>query len=150
MLVTELGNLMGRILLSPRRMSTVKIRARSLFCTPMFRIGASGAGSGLEANVENGPQSPQISQNTGPELFSYGLHSLGRPCTGCTQLSGVSRLCDAGIRMQSRIYKLNKSRINQDGIEKDRRSKIEVEQSTGGSLPTLCSDRLEDNSWQLR
>jgi hypothetical protein len=44
--VSELGNLMGGILLSPRRMSTVKIRARSLFRTPRSRIGAEGAGFG--------------------------------------------------------------------------------------------------------
>ena len=150
MLVTELGNLMGRILLSPRRMSTVEIRARSLFCTPMSRIGASGAGFGPGGNVENGPQSTQISRNTGWELFSSGLHSLGRPCTGCTQVSAISQLRDAGIQVQSRIYKLNKSRIDQDGIEKDRRSKIEVDQSTGGGLPALCRDGLEDNSCQLR
>src|ERR1700757_197987 len=43
-LVSELGNLMAGILLSPWRMSTVKIRARSLFCTPVSRIGAGGAG----------------------------------------------------------------------------------------------------------
>jgi hypothetical protein len=46
MLVAELGNPTGGILLSPRRMSTVKIRARSLFCTPLSRNGPEGAGSG--------------------------------------------------------------------------------------------------------
>ena len=51
--MAELGNLTAGILLSPRRMSTVKIRARSLFRTPMSRIGAAGAGSGLERAVEN-------------------------------------------------------------------------------------------------
>jgi hypothetical protein len=51
--VAELGNLTAGILLSPRRMSTVKIRARSLFRTPMSRIGAKVAGSGLERAVEN-------------------------------------------------------------------------------------------------
>jgi hypothetical protein len=50
--VAELGNLTGRILLSPQRMSTVKIRARSLFRTPMSRIRAEGAGSGLWRAVE--------------------------------------------------------------------------------------------------
>ncbi len=38
--MAELGNLTGGILLSLRRMSTVKIRARSLFRTPVSRIGA--------------------------------------------------------------------------------------------------------------
>ncbi len=42
----ELGNLMGDILLSLRRMSTVKIRAGSLFRTPQSRNGAEGAGFG--------------------------------------------------------------------------------------------------------
>lgn len=51
--MAELGNLTAGILLSPRRMSTVKIRARSLFRTPMSRIGAEGAGLGLEPAVEN-------------------------------------------------------------------------------------------------
>jgi DNA replication protein DnaC len=44
--VSELGNLTGGILLSPRRMSTVKIRARSLFRTPRSRSGAVIAGFG--------------------------------------------------------------------------------------------------------
>jgi hypothetical protein len=44
--VSELGNLTGGILLSPGRMSTVKIRARSLFRTPRSRSGAVIAGFG--------------------------------------------------------------------------------------------------------
>jgi hypothetical protein len=44
--VSELGNLMGGILLSLGRMSTVKIRAGSLFRTPQSRNGADGAASG--------------------------------------------------------------------------------------------------------
>jgi hypothetical protein len=51
--VAELGNLTAGILLSLRRMSTVKIRARSLFRTPVFRIGAGGAGFGVRMPVEN-------------------------------------------------------------------------------------------------
>jgi hypothetical protein len=47
-LVSELGNLMADILLSPWRMSTVKIRAGSLFCTIEYRNGADGAGFGLK------------------------------------------------------------------------------------------------------
>ena len=44
--MSELGNLMEGILLSLGRMSTVKIRARSLFRTPRSRNGAEGAGFG--------------------------------------------------------------------------------------------------------
>lgn len=44
--MAELGNLTAGILLSPRRMSTVKIRARSLFRTPVSRIGPERVGSG--------------------------------------------------------------------------------------------------------
>ena len=51
--MSELGNLMAGILLSLRRMSTVKIRARSLFCTIVSRIGAGRAGFGREGHVEN-------------------------------------------------------------------------------------------------
>ncbi len=47
MIVSERGNLTGRIFLSLSRMSTVKIRARSLFHTPESRIGAAGADSGV-------------------------------------------------------------------------------------------------------
>ena len=43
--MAELGNPTGGILLSLRRMSTVKIRVRSLFRTPVPRMGAGGAGS---------------------------------------------------------------------------------------------------------
>ncbi len=44
--MSELGNLTGGILLPSQRMSTVKIRARSLFRTPRYRIGAGGAAFG--------------------------------------------------------------------------------------------------------
>lgn len=50
MIVSERGNLTGGIFLSPSRMSTVKIRTRSLFRTPLSRIGAVGADSGLGAD----------------------------------------------------------------------------------------------------
>lgn len=43
MVMTELGNLMAGILLSLGRMSTVKIRDGSLFCTSGPRIRAMGA-----------------------------------------------------------------------------------------------------------
>ena len=41
--MAEAGNLTARILLRLRRKSTVKIRAGSLFRTPLARIGATGA-----------------------------------------------------------------------------------------------------------
>ena len=40
--MSELGNLTEGIFLSPEEMSTVKIRAGSLFCTPRSRTGAKG------------------------------------------------------------------------------------------------------------
>ena len=54
MIVSERGNLTGGIFLSLSRMSTVKIRARSLFHTPESRIGAMGADS--EVNRRGFPQ----------------------------------------------------------------------------------------------
>jgi len=42
--MAELGNLTGGILLSLHRMSTVKIRAGSLFRNPLFRIRDGEAG----------------------------------------------------------------------------------------------------------
>jgi len=41
--MAELENLTARILLPLWRMSTVKIRAGSLFCNPLARIGPRGA-----------------------------------------------------------------------------------------------------------
>jgi hypothetical protein len=58
--MSELGNLTGGILLSPEEMSTVKIRAGSLFCTPLSRIGAEGAGFGFQRAV-NSEQWPVVS-----------------------------------------------------------------------------------------
>ncbi len=55
--MSELGNLTGGILLSPWRMSTVKIRVRSLFRTPSSRIVAEGAGFEGQWPVVSG-QSP--------------------------------------------------------------------------------------------
>jgi hypothetical protein len=49
--MSESGNLTQRILLSPERMSTVKIGAGSLFCTPPSRIGAAEAGFELWSGV---------------------------------------------------------------------------------------------------
>jgi hypothetical protein len=81
--VSELGNLTGGILLSPREMSTVKIRAGSLFCTPSSRTGAWGTA------FEQGG-------------FSSIIHSRGRAFTGCTQnfghwhLQGTAFWCRVG------------------------------------------------------
>jgi DNA replication protein DnaC len=56
--VAELGNLTGGILLSPQRMSTVKIRAGSRFRTPRSRIGAEGAGFGAGNHDWSWPAGP--------------------------------------------------------------------------------------------
>ena len=80
--MAELGNPTGGILLSPRRMSTVKIRARSLFRTPTSRLGAAGAGFGSGGGVFLVP--PQLSPK---------LHRL---CTGLWSLAlAGSRLAGA-------------------------------------------------------
>lgn len=104
--MSERGNLTGGIFLSPRRMSTVKIRSRSLFRTPQSRIGAGGAGS----EVYTG-------------MFSSPVHSPGNSFTGCTQASGVSPLREAALRVQSQIAQFKKGRL-----EKDRRRRLEVDQ----------------------
>jgi hypothetical protein len=66
--VSELGNLTGGILLPSYRMSTVKIRARSLFRTPGPRIEAEGAAFGA-----------------GGCQFSSSLHNRRGAFTGCAQ-----------------------------------------------------------------
>jgi hypothetical protein len=50
--VSELGNLMADILLSPWRMSTVKIRAGSLFRNSAGRIGAGRTAFGRTRRCE--------------------------------------------------------------------------------------------------
>jgi hypothetical protein len=98
--VAELGNLTGRILLSPQRMSTVKIRARSLFRTPLSRNRAEGAGFGAGTAVENRYASPaQAAEtqagsgfpqpSTTPLTPSQVVHrrlrfrTCGKPASGC-------------------------------------------------------------------
>jgi hypothetical protein len=92
--MSELGNLTGRILLSPEEMSTVKIRAGSLFCTPPSRIGADGAGFGKQrlVIVNNGL------------FFPYTF-------TACTQGSCVSHLPESGFRVQSQTIGFSRERI---------------------------------------
>ena len=107
--MAELGNLTAGILLSPPRMSTVKIRARSLFRTPMSRIGAEGAGSGLEIPVEKRSSIAPASRNASQERFSSALHSLGRTFTGCTQAPAVSHLREARAWVQSQLIQFKKS-----------------------------------------
>ena len=65
--MAELGNLSAGILLSLERMSTVKIRAGSLFRTPLSRIGAGKAGSGPGRPVENPSASRARCQNAALE-----------------------------------------------------------------------------------
>ncbi len=109
MFVAELGNLTGGILLSPQRMSTVKIRARSLFRTPTSRNGAEGAGFGARAAVENWVLTPMDYQNARRERFSSALHNPARPFTGCTQRFAVSHLPPAGVRVQSQLIQFKQS-----------------------------------------
>jgi hypothetical protein len=81
MVMAELGNLMAGILLSLRRMSTVKIRNGSLFCTSADRNGSAGAALAR---------------------FSEALHRTGGSFTGCTQLNPGSGLRETGVSVQSR------------------------------------------------
>ena len=110
--MSELGNLTAGILLSPRRMSTVKIRAGSLFRTPMSRIGAEGAGFGAVGAVENLGQTDGTSQDSSRERFSSVLHKVDRTFTGCTQAPGVSRLRKAAYECRVREY--NFSKVNRE------------------------------------
>jgi len=114
--VAELGNLSAGILLSPQRMSTVKIRARSLFRTPMSRNGAEGAASGARTAVEKRyTSSEQAVKTRAGSGFSSALHNPGRRFTGCTQRPAVSHLPEVGVRVQSLMS------VRKDRIEKNRR-----------------------------
>jgi hypothetical protein len=108
MLVSELGNLTAGILLSPCRMSTVKIRARSLFRTPMSRIGAKGAGFGQWGRWKTGIPVELASLRRKPERFSSVLHKVDRTFTGCTQAAGVSHLRKPAYECRVREYNFSK------------------------------------------
>ena len=78
----ELGNLTVCIFLPPGGLSTVKIRAGSLFCTVEARIGA------LEADFRFAVLPiPAGKPRTAP--FSSAIHSPRRRYTGCTQVPQV-------------------------------------------------------------
>jgi DNA replication protein DnaC len=85
MATAELGNLVARILLPLRRMSTVKIRAGSPFHTGSARIGPSQAAFG-----------------PAPKGFSYAVHSPRASFTGCTQAASFSGLREPLVPVQSR------------------------------------------------
>jgi hypothetical protein len=79
--MAELGNLTGGILLSLRRMSTVKIRAGSLFRTPLVPDWFSGAGFGGDPEISDqwlvvrGRQWPMIQEPAWPmALLSFTDH----------------------------------------------------------------------------
>lgn len=78
----ELGNLTVCIFLPPGRLSTVKIRAGSLFCTVTARIGALGAHFRPAAL-------PIPPGSLGQSPFSSAIHSPRRRYTGCTQAPQV-------------------------------------------------------------
>jgi hypothetical protein len=76
--MAELGNLIARILLSPWRMSTVKIRVGSLFHTSPLRITAIPAALGSHYRLKQG--------------FSYAIHNPCARFTGCTQAASLCPL----------------------------------------------------------
>ena len=84
-----MGNPTARIFLSLRGMSTVKIRAGSLFCTPHARIGAGGAGFGVAACPEQ----------KHPELFRTSKHKPGAASHDSSQTrTALHRLCTGYLR----------------------------------------------------
>ena len=82
--MAELGNLIAGIFLRPRGMSTVKIRARSLFRTP--GVPNWGFGGGF---------------STSGCRFSSFLHRPRYSYTGCTQAVSLCRLRGAGFPVHS-------------------------------------------------
>jgi hypothetical protein len=88
MALTGLGNLTARILLPLERMSTVKIRAGSLFRTPGTRIGPRGAA--FRIRWERFPPS-----STGASLRSQDVHSQSAipPCANAARRCKVKIDC---------------------------------------------------------
>ena len=70
-----MGNPTAGIFLSSGRMSTVKIRAGSLFHTPRFRIGAAKADSDATASFKGNRPPIAAVETCAGERFSSALHS---------------------------------------------------------------------------
>ena len=89
MAIAELGNLTARIVLPPSRMSTVKIRARSLFRNPPDCNWASGAcfGDDVIGFPPPSTRQPQRSQNVHRER---GIATCKKPVSGCKVERGLS------------------------------------------------------------
>ena len=104
--MAELGNLSAGILLSLERMSTVKIRAGSLFRTPLSRIGAGKAGSGPGRPVENPSASRARCQNAALERVflrpPQDLSPLHRLYTGTAGFALAGSQCP-GAKSEDRI-----------------------------------------------
>ena len=83
----ELGNLTVCIFLPPGRLSTVKIRAGSLFCTVAGRIGALEADSDVAA-LPRFRRDPLVRARFGPVFLArpQTQRSLHRMYTGATGL----------------------------------------------------------------
>jgi hypothetical protein len=89
MIVSELGNLMADILLSPWRMSTVKSAPEA--CSALSSTGAGLAGRGLEdfGDREQATEAAAACHGrVGPwkSSFSYDLHRPVCSSTACTQI----------------------------------------------------------------
>ena len=131
--MAELGNLTGGILLSPGRMSTVKIRAGSLFRTPLVPDWGWGAGFGAEKITGKAMPERWDAVMQAGSGFSSALHRLAHPCTGCTQASGVSHLREAGVRVQSQSIRVSTVEVG-----------FEVDQNSSRRLPALRRHGMED------
>jgi hypothetical protein len=87
--VAELGNLTARIVLPPSRMSTVKIRAGSLFRNPHRRNWAAGARFGdlVIGFPPSSTKQPDRSQNVHRQS---GIATCKKPASGCKVETGLS------------------------------------------------------------
>jgi hypothetical protein len=86
----------------------VKIRARSLFCTPYSRNGAGRAGFGPLTSFAKPRPNYLKFQNLSYTRISTTLHSRAQPCTGCTQAGCVSHLREDTLRVQSQRIQFKK------------------------------------------
>jgi hypothetical protein len=102
--IAELGNLTARIVLPPSRMSTVKIRARSLFRNPPDRNWASGACFGDDVVG-----------------FSSAFHKTTLTFTECTQEAGDCDLQKTGFGVQSRkkTFEVLRNRAGDEGFDRN-------------------------------
>ena len=135
-----MGNPTARIFLSLQRMSTVKIRAGSLFCTTRSRNGAGGAGFG--AGCGSAPGQATSSRTSRPKRDAVFLSSP-QPRTALHRLyTGTGSFLLAG--------RWRPGAKSENTIQARTEKEIDLDQDTGSGLPAMRRHRMENTTRPLQ